>query len=147
MVYFYGPQCRPMFVLMCVLVCPAACHDRGCFTGNDGHIRCCDRKCIGGCNGATPSDCFVCRHVTYHGRCHAHCPPGLYEVSWMGQLESNAGGGRDIVITPPIATRTNRTAAMGIRPKLTLHQSTIGKKLSLNFTLKSILKLKRTCYF
>lgn len=42
---------------------------------------CCHRQCLGGCNGTSASDCFVCKHVVYDGTCMEECPPGLYEYA------------------------------------------------------------------
>ncbi|XP_042898264.1 insulin-like peptide receptor isoform X1 [Parasteatoda tepidariorum] len=40
---------------------------------------CCHPECLGGCTGPLSSDCTVCRHVVWEGKCMKKCPPNTYE--------------------------------------------------------------------
>ncbi|ODM95622.1 Insulin receptor [Orchesella cincta] len=63
-------DCQKVFRHHCAL-----CNGRTC----TDHGECCSEQCLGGCNGTSPRDCYVCKHVNFNGTCTEKCPSGFYE--------------------------------------------------------------------
>ncbi|XP_039275988.1 insulin receptor [Nilaparvata lugens] len=40
---------------------------------------CCDKNCLGGCNGTGPTNCIACRGYLFQGTCVATCPVQTYQ--------------------------------------------------------------------
>lgn len=63
-------SCQKVFNKFCPI-----CHGKPCTAGGE----CCSHQCLGGCNGTSPRDCFVCKNVIYNGTCMEECPHSYYE--------------------------------------------------------------------
>ncbi|XP_035217767.1 insulin-like peptide receptor [Stegodyphus dumicola] len=61
----------------CQKICPLTCEQEN--SSCSDNFVCCHKECLGGCHGRSLSDCAVCRHVVYEGRCLKKCPPGTFE--------------------------------------------------------------------
>lgn len=55
-------------------ICAQECENKNLTCMQTNLTQCCHHECLGGCSGTEPTNCTVCKHVLYWGRCRKDCP-------------------------------------------------------------------------